>query len=213
MPKFVPDVEGAYCVQLIVNDGQENSSPDVVTVTTNVRPVADAGPDLAGIAAGQTMTLDGSSSHDADGDSLTFDWAFTTRPAGSSAVLDDATAVKPSFVADAAGTYVLRLIVNDGHQDSLADTVSITTEAVCAAPVARAGTDQSATLGQTVTLDGSQSSSCDDRSLIYKWSLISRPDGSAAALSGSWDGESDFHSGCCRAVCGAANCQRRIAGQ
>ncbi|RKZ90853.1 MAG: hypothetical protein DRQ40_10535, partial [Gammaproteobacteria bacterium] len=32
-PKFVPDVEGSYEVQLIVNDGQENSNPDTMTVT------------------------------------------------------------------------------------------------------------------------------------------------------------------------------------
>jgi hypothetical protein len=30
---FVPNVTGAYVVMLIVNDGQENSAPDTVTIT------------------------------------------------------------------------------------------------------------------------------------------------------------------------------------
>ena len=75
------------------------------------------------------MQLDGSGSSDADGDSLTFRWALTTRPAGSQATLTNATLVNPTFVADVLGTYVAQLIVNDGTLDSLPATVPVTVQA------------------------------------------------------------------------------------
>ena len=114
-------------VQLIVNDGTVDSLPDTVTITTqNSRPVANAGPDQT-VLVGDTVTLDGSGSQDADGDPLTFFWSFTSRPAGSTVTLSDPGAVKPTFVIDLPGTYVSQLIVNDGKIDSLPDTVVITT--------------------------------------------------------------------------------------
>ncbi len=43
-PAFTPDVPGNYVVQLIVNDGQASSEPDITVISTsNSRPVAEAG--------------------------------------------------------------------------------------------------------------------------------------------------------------------------
>jgi hypothetical protein len=95
----------------------------------NTPPVADAGPDQA-VLVGDTVTLDGSGSSDVDGDSLTFDWALISVPAGSGATLSDSTAVMPTFVADVAGTYTAQLIVNDGMVDSAPDTVAIIAEII-----------------------------------------------------------------------------------
>ena len=82
-PTFVVDKPGAYVAQLIVNDGQVNSIPTTVAISTlNSKPVAVAGPDQNALT-GATVTLDGSASHDADNDTLTYQWSLTARPTGS----------------------------------------------------------------------------------------------------------------------------------
>jgi hypothetical protein len=179
-PTFDIDLPGIYVAQLIVNDGTVDSAADTVSISTiNSAPVAHAGPDQT-VLLGSTVTLDGSSSSDADGDGLTFSWALTAMPAGSTATLSDSSAVKPTFDVDLAGVYVAQLIVNDGTVDSAADTVSISN--INSVPVANAGPDQTTLVGSTVTVDGSGSSDVDGDVLTFSWSLTP-PAGSAAALS------------------------------
>jgi RHS repeat-associated protein len=180
-PTFTVDLPGTYVAQLIVNDGTVNSVPDTVSITTtNSPPVANAGLDQT-VLVGAEVTLDGSGSHDVDSDTLTYFWAFTSRPVGSSAVLSDAAAVMPAFTVDRPGSYFLQLIVNDGTVDSAPDAVVITT--TNSAPVANAGPDQETLVGATLTLDGTGSHDADFDALTYQWSLTVRPAGSAAAIS------------------------------
>ena len=135
---------------------------------SNSAPVANAGNDQT-VARGTVVDLDGSGSSDADGDLLTFEWAFVSTPAGSAATLMNATAVKPSFTADLSGTYVLRLIVRDATSSSVADTVSISTRN--SPPVANAGPDATGINGDTITLDGSGSIDVDGDPLTYHWDV------------------------------------------
>ncbi len=180
-PTFVVDLPGTYVAQLVVNDGKVDSAPDSVSISTdNSAPVAAAGADQS-VLVGDTVTLDGSGSYDADGDGLTYAWSLASVPAGSAAMLSNAAAVKPTFVVDLPGTYVAQLVVNDGKMDSAPDSVSISTDN--SAPVAAAGADQSVLVGDTVTLDGSGSHDADGDGLTYAWSLASVPAGSAAMLS------------------------------
>ena len=184
-PSFTVDRAGDYVVQLIVNDGAVNSTPDSAIISTNnVAPVANAGPDQGGKALGSLVTLDGSASTDGDGDPLTFSWSLTAKPAGSAAVLANPTSVTPTFTVDRDGDYVVQLIVNDGTLDSALDTVIITSNNV--APVANAGPDQGGiALGSLVTLNGSASSDANGDPLTFSWSLTSKPAGSAAVLTGA----------------------------
>src|SRR4029434_8563018 len=65
-------------------------------VPRNAPPVANAGPDQT-VVVMQTVTLDGSKSHDVDGDTLTFRWSFTTVPTGSTDTLVNATLLTAHF--------------------------------------------------------------------------------------------------------------------
>lgn len=180
-PSFSVDRPGTYVVQLIVNDGKVDSAPASVTINTvNSRPVANAGPDQS-VSVGASVHLNGSGSTDVDGDPLTYRWSLTSVPPGSAAQLSSTTTVDPHFIADAKGTYVAQLIVNDGHLDSTPDSVSISTQNT--RPIANPGPSQTVQAGQTVTLDGSKSSDVDGDPLTFRWSILSKPDGSTATLS------------------------------
>ena len=144
--------------------------------TYNHPPVANAGSDQS-VPVGAEVLLDGTGSTDADGDPLTYRWTFTARPNGSVAALDNLTSPKPRFTVDRAGRYVLSLIVNDGNQDSTADTVVIDTEN--SKPVADAGPDQTVATGDTVYLNGSASRDPDGDALQYTWTLQESPDNQA----------------------------------
>jgi hypothetical protein len=184
---FVADLAGQYVVRLLVNDGKVNSTPDTVTITTtggNTAPVAKAGPDQS-VQVGATVMLNGSSSTDADQNSLTYDWSIVSMPAGSAATLSNPTAATPSFVADKAGPYVVQLVVNDGTVNSTPDTVTIAAAAGNTAPVANAGPDQTVAVGASVILDGSASHDVDRNALTYQWALTAKPTGSAATLANS----------------------------
>lgn len=186
-PSFTPDVDGAYIISLVVNDGIEDSAFDNVTITAGTSaenpPVADAG-NNANVVTGLSVTLDGGSSYDPDGDSLTYLWTLASAPAGSVSALSAATSVKPSFTPDVDGVYVINLVVNDGQFDSDVDNVRVTAAStVNNPPVADAGTDQSVTTGSLVTLNGSGSSDPDGDSFSYLWAIQSKPSGSSAALS------------------------------
>ena len=126
---------------------------------------------------GAEVLLDGAGSTDADGDPLTYRWTFTARPNGSVAALDNVAAPKPHFIVDRAGRYVLSLIVNDGNQNSIADTVVIDTEN--SKPVADAGPDQTVATGDTVYLNGSASRDPDGDALQYTWTLQESSDSHA----------------------------------
>lgn len=184
-PTFTADVAGDYIATLIVNDGKINSAPLSVTITAtvaNAAPVANAG-SAQSLLAGNVVTLDGSTSSDANGDPLIYAWVLTSKPAGSNAALSNVSSAKPTFTADVAGLYVASLVVNDGKVSSAASTVQITAAAVNAAPVANAGIAQNAVTGTSISLNGSASSDANGDPLTYAWSLTSKPAGSSLTFS------------------------------
>jgi RHS repeat-associated protein len=178
---FEADVPGDYRVQLIVNDGVRNSAPDTVVIsTTNSKPIANAGPDQAALI-GATVSLDGGASFDPDGTPLTFAWALTSRPEGSSAVLTESAGAFPNFVPDVSGSYLAQLMVSDGGVESAPDTVMVVVSANLP-PQAIAGPDQATLKGALVRLDGSASTDPEGQPLYFGWVLIDRPVGSQAPL-------------------------------
>ncbi len=186
-PTFVADLVGTYVVTLIVSDGRVDSSPAIMTITaavTNLPPTAHAGVNQ-NIVTGSTATLDASASSDPNRDSLTYNWQLVSRPAGSTAALSKATDVKPTLVADKAGSYVAQLQVSDGKAQSELSYVTINAQTTNSAPVATVGPNQNVAIGSTVTLDGTASSDANRDPLTYLWSIAASPQGSNARLTGA----------------------------
>ena len=185
-PTFKADLAGTYVATLIVNDGKANSDVAVVSVLASVAnslPVAKAGA-TQNVVVGTSVTLDGTASTDANGDSLTYKWSLLYKPTGSLASLTSASSSKPTFTADTVGTFVVSLIVNDGKADSAeVSSTTVIAEALNAAPVANAGPAQTVLIGATVTLTGAASTDANADKLTYKWVLTTRPTGSTATLS------------------------------
>ena len=148
--------------------------------TGNVPPVANAGDDQR-VVAGAKVTLDGSRSTDVNGDALTYRWALISRPAGSSAALDDPTSVKPAFTADIVGSYVAQLVVDDGFGHARPATAVVATDA--SAPIADAGRDPLARAGDVVSLDGSASRDPEGGRLSASWTVLGLGDELPGALS------------------------------
>jgi len=86
-------------------------------------PTANAGPDQTLECAGATtsVVLDGSASADPEGAELTYTW--TGDFAGGTA-----TGAAPTVEFSGLGAHVVKLVVNDGFFDSVADEVTITFE-------------------------------------------------------------------------------------
>ena len=88
-------------------------------------PVADAGPNQIGVPAG-TITLNGSNSHDPNGEALTFQWVQITGPSVS---LSSPNAAITTFSAAAGQTYAFRLTVRNTDNQSASANVTVTTVA------------------------------------------------------------------------------------
>ena len=98
-------------------------------------PIADAGPDLAGVESGSTVTLDGSGSYDPEGATISYCWEKVAGPPvepidpeleESEKCGDPETYKEYTFIALQPGTLIFRLVVEDEYLPSEPDFVSIT---------------------------------------------------------------------------------------
>lgn len=184
-PKFTVDKPGLYAASLMVRDGKASSESVLAVVSgyeLNAPPVAAAGASQS-VLTGAVVSLDGSTSSDANRDRLTYKWSLIAQPTGSTAKLLKSDEVKASFTANVPGLYVAGLVVNDGKLSSEVASVQIQVSDLNAAPVAQTGPAQTVVRGSVVTLDGSGSRDDNNDRLTYTWQLISTPAGSTAALS------------------------------
>jgi PKD repeat protein len=141
---------GVIVVTLTVEDAAGNNDTDELTVTIldATDPVADAGPDQI-VEAGEEVTFDGTGSSD-NVDVVSWTWTFEDDG-------DDVTRTGESatYTFDNSGEFVVTLTVEDAAGNSDEDEVTIR---VNSPPVADAGVAISATAGDEVTFDGSDSS-------------------------------------------------------
>jgi len=138
--------QGEYTATLVVNDGAVDSTPQTVQIivnrdthpepqpepqpepepepepTASEPPVAAAGADLVLFDDGtghQAVTLDGSGSYDPEGSALTYLWTWSVAGIDRIATGSRLTIDLP------VGEHPVSLVVNDGAQDSTADTVKV----------------------------------------------------------------------------------------
>jgi len=180
---FVPDIAGQYVIQLVVSDAASSSVPTTYVVDTDqVVPVAEAGPDALASSAGMGSP-DGTTSV---ADVPVFDWSATGLTNGSGATIDDATSGLPMVQLagdDTAGfsAAVAQLIVSDQGQTSFPDTVFVGTGNL--RPELSATTAILVPAGDMLDLSGSDFAfDANGDALTFTWSLILKPQGSAAAV-------------------------------
>ncbi len=184
-PTFTPTRPGFVRLGLTVTDGQVTSMPSsvLIQVTTgeNHPPLASAGPDQQ-VIIGNTVTLDGAGTVDADGDVLRFVW----EQVWGSPVMLEGSGAHPTFRPPGKGRYRFRLTAWDGEVPSAADEVDVVVSTHGAdnkPPVAVAGSAVEVPVGQRVLLDGSGSHDLDplDR-LEFEWTPSGFPTGSEPVL-------------------------------
>ncbi len=138
----------------------------------NLRPVADAGDNQSIEELPEFVTLDGSSSHDPDGNkNISYNW---TQTAGPSVDIEGADKQIAKFAPADYGIYSFELSVSDGTIDSFNDGVTIIV-GINHIPVAVTGLPVYAS-DDVVTLDGAKSYDPDSSGeLLYYWEQVSGP--------------------------------------
>lgn len=158
-----------------------------ILAATNPPPVANAGPDQT-VEMGSTVTLDGSDSYDGSNvgfdpelpdvfekDILQYTWEWISGPQRVEPVADpDGHSPVALVTLEAPGTYVYRLLVDDGvNTPPSSDKVTIYVETMLEenrAPSALiTGPSAPVPVGETVELSGADSSDPDGDPLTYRW--------------------------------------------
>ncbi|MGO3694036.1 PKD domain-containing protein [Marinobacter sp.] len=199
-PRFTPDLEGVYRFELVVHYLDKISpAAEVVVTASNVNAIPVAHIDVQGgnpeaWILGETITLDGSGSSDADGDELQYRWlhGINGRPAvtpnGSTAKLEHTDKAITKFTPDQVGDYNMELTVYDGtttHRTSLRIKVTeLPAGHVNTAPTAYIRENFNRTfeieLGDTIYPGGTYSYDAEQKGsndLDFKWTLLSHPAG------------------------------------
>lgn len=155
---------GRYEVRLEVRDDSRTRSDrddDTFEVVVNAPPVAEAGPDQRVTAS--EVRFDASASSDTDGEVVAHRWSFG----------DGATAegVRVTHAYAAPGTYRVDLRVVDDSPTPRNTSDDVLEVVVNARPVADAGPDRIAAVGQEVVLSGAASRDPDGSIVEYRWSF------------------------------------------
>jgi len=136
---FTPDMPGSYTVRATVTDSTGLSgfvdvpisvdtcgdqAPVAMAEVVSPEPTAASGTVSVHVESGVPVQLSAQASYDPDAQNgcpngaLTYDWRFTSVPAGSQSTFNDPTLIEPSFDPDVPGAYEIDLAVSDGMYTS-----------------------------------------------------------------------------------------------
>lgn len=120
---FIAPTSGTLTFQAVASDGIEQSTPATVTITVDRAPIAAAQISPGTGVAGTLVTVTSTGSTDPEGQPITYTW---TQTAGTSVVIPT-NGTTPSFSYNSpVGSTTIRLIVNDGRQNSAPAFVTFT---------------------------------------------------------------------------------------
>ena len=174
------DGNGRYQVTVEVSDGDQASTAnlEVTLDDVNEAPTAVAGDDQSGVAAGATVTLDGSQSSDPDADDtlLRYAWTQAQGPAVTLSNANDDTATFTVPVGlNVPGIFQFTLAVTDAAGLSHEDTMT-----VVAGPTITGSTSFSAAENQTAVAT-LMATKADPQSDTLAWKI---PSGAAGGADG-----------------------------
>jgi hypothetical protein len=183
---FLPDMAGEYVIQLIVNDGSDDSEAVIFAITAleNIAPTVVANVDVTYRVGGEAYFY--STVNDIDSVIHTYAWEMTAAPEGSQLI--GATYDKPYFtyIPDVAGAYTAVLKVSDGVNQVQSEDITATIESEYEYRYAIGGnTLYQGKVNEPLLLNFATSTSPNGKSLNYTWSVRSGPNGSGPSLTTS----------------------------
>jgi hypothetical protein len=174
-PQLVTTTTGRYRFQLVVSDGIVSSPPALVTVLVNspgnTAPVVFAGDNLTA-EINQDVVLAQATAGDFNNDALTFQWQEDPRNPQLGLLGDEqAVSLNPILTPLIPGGYIFTLTASDGTVSSTPSQVTVTVDdpLLNATPIADAGEDLMAEVGNEVSLIGLESVDPDGDILSYHW--------------------------------------------
>ncbi|TVU57887.1 PKD domain-containing protein [Vibrio atlanticus] len=166
------------------NSGGDSSAPSTdPDLQNNQRPIAIAGINQQ-VKEGDRVQLDGTSSIDYDKDEITYQWSLSSTPLQSLAELSQVDAIKPTFIADKLGTYVVDLVVHDGTTSSRTNQVKVVavSDGENSPPTVSISRDRYRANLVDFVMIFDNASDADDDELIYRWKIIQQPENSNPSL-------------------------------
>ncbi|MCF7741091.1 MAG: choice-of-anchor D domain-containing protein [Candidatus Marinimicrobia bacterium] len=175
---------GIHNTNILISSNGGNASVFVQIEKPNASdPVAVAtfSPDNA--PAGDPVQLDATESYDPDGDAIaTYQWSWEfdpdteTYPPAYGAYISDSNSPTPILTSPGAGEQTVALTVSDGTRESARDVITIhftDNPSPNTPPIADAGGDQTADVGESLNLDGTGSYDPDGSPIVdYNWTLV-----------------------------------------
>ena len=156
------DAPGVYTLTLTVTDDSSagnRTAQDEITVFVNHQPVAEAGRDVFSEAL--RIVFDATASTDADNDGLAYQWDLGDGNMATGPVVE--------HTYQTGGVYPVLLTVDDGKGLSNSHNRDSMTVRINRAPLAIAGVNRQACVGDVVVFDGSSSTDPDQGLLRYAW--------------------------------------------
>ncbi|MGL6268399.1 MAG: PKD domain-containing protein, partial [Chitinophagaceae bacterium] len=175
-------VAGTYTYRITVTDNAGATATDDVQVMVNAAPLvpntapnANAGRDISITLPANSVTLNGTSSVDPDGNIVSYNWRKVQGPAGST--FSSTNIASPSVNGLARGQHEFELTITDNRGASSSDRVLVTVIKINQKPVAKLSRDTIAVVLPVQNAELSAIDSYDPDGVVtnYEWTYKKGP--------------------------------------